>query len=89
MQRVLIAGVAARLMAGTWLVFWQNEANKDIAFPAAPSPAALFDKLPQADTKAPAFGTAPPTSPKAPKASREEFRISTTVTSSSLFRASK
>ena len=89
MQRVLIAGVAARLMAGTGLVFWQNEANQEIAIPAAPSPAAIFDKLPQADTKAPAFGTAPPTSHKAPKASREEFRISTTVTSSSLFRASK
>lgn len=75
MQRVLIGGVAALLMAGAGLVFWRTEANQEAAIPAAPPPAAISDKLPQADSNAPAFGPAPPTPPEAPKASREEIRF--------------
>ncbi|MES2781713.1 MAG: hypothetical protein V4657_02860 [Pseudomonadota bacterium] len=75
MQRILIGGVAALLMAGAGLLFWQTAANQETIIPAPPPPAPVSDKLPQAAPNAPAFGPAPPTPPEAPKASREEMRF--------------
>ncbi|MFN3618853.1 hypothetical protein [Sphingorhabdus sp.] len=75
MQRVLIGGVAALLMAGAGLLFWQIAANQESVIPAPPPPAPQSDRLPEAALDAPAFGPAPPTPPEAPKASREEMRF--------------
>lgn len=75
MQRVVIGGVAALLMVGAGLLFWQISANQPSIIPAPPPPAAISDRLPQAESDAPAFGPAPPTPPEAPKASREEVRF--------------
>lgn len=75
MQRVLIGGVAALLMAAAGLLFWQTAAHQDADIPAPPPPAAISDALPEAGAGAPAFGPAPPTPPEAPKASREEVRF--------------
>lgn len=74
MQRVVIGGFAALLMAGAGLLFWRTSANQPAVIPAPP-PAAISDRLPQAGSDAPAFGPAPPTPPEAPKASREEMRF--------------
>ena len=74
MQRVLIGGLAALLMAGAGLLFWQTAANQESVIPAPPPPVAISDALPQADASAPAIGPAPPTPPEASKASREEVR---------------
>ena len=74
MQRVLIGGLAALLMAGAGLLFWQTAANQESVIPAPPPPVAISDALPQADASATAIGPAPPTPPEAPKASREEVR---------------
>lgn len=75
MQRVLIGGVAALLMVGAGLLFWQTVAYQESVIPAPPPPAAISDALPKAASNAPAFGPAPPTPPEAPKASREEVRF--------------
>lgn len=75
MQRILIGGVAALLMAGGGLLVWQSMAYQPQLIPAPPPPEVISDKLPEAGTDAPAFGPAPPTPPEAPKASREEMRF--------------
>ncbi|WP_295495033.1 hypothetical protein [Sphingorhabdus sp. EL138] len=75
MQRMLIGGVAALLMACGGLLVWQSMANQPSLIPAPPPPTVLSDKLPEAAGDAPAFGPAPPTPPEAPKASREEMRF--------------
>jgi len=75
MQRMLIGGVAALFMAGGGLLVWQSMANQPSLIPAPPPPAVISDKLPEAGADAPAFGSAPPTPPEAPKASREEMRF--------------
>ena len=75
MQRMLIGGVAALFMAGGGLLVWQSMANQPSLIPAPPPPAVMSDKLPEAGADAPAFGSAPPTPPEAPKASREEMRF--------------
>ncbi len=75
MPRMVIGGVAALLMAGAGLLFWQTAANQDAAIPAPPPPQPLSDALPEAGAEAPAYGPAPPTPPEAPKASREEVRF--------------
>jgi hypothetical protein len=75
MQRMLIGGVAALFMAGGGLLIWQSMANQPSVIPAPPPPAAISDRLPEAESDAPAFGIAPPTPPEAPKASREEMRF--------------
>jgi hypothetical protein len=72
---MLIGGVAALFMAGGGLLVWQSMANQPSLIPAPPPPAVMFDKLPEAGADAPAFGSAPPTPPEAPKASREEMRF--------------
>ena len=74
MQRVLIGGLAALLMAGAGVLCWQTAANQESVIPAPPPPVAISDALPQADASATAIGPAPPTPPEAPKASREEVR---------------
>ena len=74
MQRVLIGGLAALLLAGAGFLFWQTAANQESVIPAPPPPVAISDALPQADASATAIGPAPPTPPEAPKASREEVR---------------
>ena len=74
MQRMVLGRVAALLLAGAGLLFWQTAANQDSVIPAPPSPQPLPDALPEAGTGAPAFGPPPPTPPEAPKASRDELR---------------
>jgi hypothetical protein len=64
---MLIGGVAALFMAGGGLLVWESVANQPSLIPAPPPPAVISD--------APAFGSAPPTPPEAPKASREEMRF--------------
>ena len=75
MQRVLIGGLAALLLAGAGFLFWQTAANQESVIPAPPPPVAISDALPQADASATAIGPAPPAPPEAPKASREEVRF--------------
>jgi hypothetical protein len=75
MQRIVAGGVGALLLVGAGLWLWQGQASQENAIPAAPPPAALPDRLPEAGSDAPAFGPAPPTPPEAPKASREEVRF--------------
>lgn len=75
MQRMLIGGIGALLLAGAGLWFWQTAANQPNIIPAPPPPAAISDALPEAGPNAPARGPAPPTPPEAPKASREEVRF--------------
>lgn len=75
MRRTFIGGIAALLMAGAGLLFWQTAANQQSIIPAPPPPIAISDALPRAGSNAPANGPAPPTPPEAPKASREEVRF--------------
>lgn len=75
MRRFLAGAGGALLLVSTGLWFWQGQAAQENAIPAAPPPAALDDALPEAGKNAPAFGTAPPIPPEAPKASREEQRF--------------
>lgn len=75
MRRVLAGGVGALLLVAAGLWLWQTKAYQENPIPAAPPPAALSDALPEAGADAPAYGTAPPTPPEAPKSSREEVRF--------------
>lgn len=75
MQRILVGGLSALLLAGAGLWFWQTSASQPNPIPAAPPPDAISDALPVAGANAPARGPAPPTPPEAPKASREEVRF--------------
>ena len=75
MRRTFIGGIAALLMVGAGLLFWQTAANQQSIIPAPPPPIAISDALPRAASNAPANGPAPPTPPEAPKASREEVRF--------------
>jgi hypothetical protein len=75
MRRFLAGGIGALMLAAGGLWLWQTQAYQENVIPAAPPPAALPDKLPEAGPGAPAFGDAPPTPPEAPKASREEVRF--------------
>jgi hypothetical protein len=69
------AGILLLLTAGLFL--WIGAQGQDVPIPAAPPPpeAAEPDSLPQADLDAGMVGPAPPTPPKAYKASREEMRF--------------
>jgi hypothetical protein len=75
MRRFLAGAGGALLLVSAGLWFWQGQAAQENAIPAAPPPPAITDGLPEADQSAPAFGSAPPVPPEAPKASREEQRF--------------
>ena len=67
------AGILLLLTAGLFL--WIGAQGQDIPIPDAPPPPAEPDALPEADLDAQAVGPAPPTPPRAYKASREELRF--------------
>ena len=75
MRRFLAGAIGALVLAAGGLWLWQTQAYQENVIPAAPPPAVVSDKLPEAAANAPAFGAAPPTPPEAPKASREEVRF--------------
>lgn len=75
MQRILIGGLSALMLAGAGFWFWQTSAHQPNLIPAVPPPMAISDALPVASPDAPVRGPAPPTPPEAPKASREEVRF--------------
>ena len=68
------AGILLLLTAGLFL--WIGAQGQDVPIPAAPPPEAVeAESLPEADLDAQTVGPAPPTPPKAYKASREELRF--------------
>ena len=67
------AGILLLLTAGLFL--WIGAQGQDIPIPDAPPPPAEPDALPEADLDAQTVGPAPPTPPRAYKASREELRF--------------
>ncbi|MEH6828395.1 hypothetical protein [Parasphingorhabdus sp.] len=69
------AGILLLLTAGLFL--WIGAQGQDVPIPAAPPPpeAVEAESLPEADLDAQTVGPAPPTPPKAYKASREELRF--------------
>ena len=69
------AGMMLMLTAGLFL--WIGAEGQDVPIPAAPPPPEQADPevLPVADLDAETVGPAPPTPPKAYKASREEMRF--------------
>jgi hypothetical protein len=75
LQRILLGGLGALMLAAGGLWLWQTQAASENPIPAAPPAEIVSDALPIAGVNAPAFGPAPPTPPVAPKASREEVRF--------------
>ncbi|MFK7842485.1 MAG: hypothetical protein AB8B54_09495 [Sphingorhabdus sp.] len=69
------AGMMLMLTAG--LFIWIGAQGQDVPIPEAPPPPkqAPLETLPEADSDAETVGLAPPTPPKAYKASREEMRF--------------
>jgi len=69
------AGILLLLTAGLFL--WIGAQGQDVPIPAAPPPpeAVEPESLPEAEPDAQTVGPAPPTPPKAYKASREELRF--------------
>lgn len=75
LQRILVGGIGALMLAAGGLWLWQTQAAPEYPVPPAPPIETVSDALPTASVNAPAFGPAPPTPPVAPKASREEVRF--------------
>ena len=69
------AGILLLLTAGMFL--WIGAQGQDVPIPDAPPPPQMIEaeRLPEADLDAETVGPAPPTPPKAYRASREELRF--------------
>ncbi|MEP2989015.1 MAG: hypothetical protein ABJN65_03810 [Parasphingorhabdus sp.] len=78
MRKYIAGAVATMLMLSAGFFFWIGAQEQEIVLPDAPPPPQVQDAknvLPMADADAPIEGFAPPTPPKAYKASREELRF--------------
>jgi len=77
MKKFAAGAAGMMLMMTAGLFIWMGAQGQEVAIPDAPPPPeqAEPEGLPEADIEAPAFGRAPPTPPKAHKASREERRF--------------
>ncbi len=78
MQKYIAGAVATMLMLSAGFFIWIGAQERETVLPDAPAPPQVQEAknvLPVANAESPIEGSAPPTPPKAYKASREELRF--------------